>query len=92
VIARHDEHVTALEAAVLAQFTDRAPCRRKQRRPPSPAALAEAGRIRGQAPQPGQQPGQQVVIDFADYVAAANARSHARRTDGTDGIDEEAGR
>ncbi len=84
VIARHDEHVTALEAAVLAQFSDRAPCRRKERRPPSAAALAEAGRIHGQTPQPGQQ----VVVDFADYVAAANARGHGHRTEQ---IDEEAG-
>jgi transposase len=71
VIVRATEHVTALEHAVLAAFSDRAPCRSKQRRPPSPAALTEADRLRGQPPQPGQQ----VVIDFADYVAAAAARS-----------------
>ena len=71
VIARATEHVAALEHAVLAGFSDRAPCRSKQRRPPSPAALSEAARLRGQPPQPGQQ----VVIDFADYVAAAQART-----------------
>jgi transposase len=76
VIARHGEHVTALERAVLAGFSDRAPCRGKQRRPPTAAALAEAGRIRGQASAAGQQ----VVVDFADYVAAANA-GRAGRTD-----------
>ena len=43
VIARHDEHVVALEHAVLAAFSDRAPCRSKERRPPSPAALAGGG-------------------------------------------------
>src|SRR5680860_114929 len=69
VLARHDEHVVALERAVLAAFSDRAPCRSKQRRPPSPAALAVADRLRGQPPVPGQQ----VVIDFADYVVAAAA-------------------
>jgi hypothetical protein len=71
VIVRATEHVTALEHAVLAAFSDRAPSRSIQRRPPSPEALTEADRLRGQPPQPGQQ----VVIDFADYVAAAAARS-----------------
>jgi hypothetical protein len=67
VVARADEHVVALEHAVLAAFSDRAPCRSKQRRPPSPAALAEAARLRGGASSPGQH----VVVDFADYAAAA---------------------
>ena len=49
-VIRHDEHVTALEHAVLAAFTDRAPCRAKTRRPPSEAARAEAARITGAAP------------------------------------------
>lgn len=66
-IVRCDEHVAALERAVLARFSDRAPCRRKQRRPPTPAALAEAARIRGQRPALGQH----VVVDFAAYVNAA---------------------
>ena len=68
VIARHNQHVTALETAVLAGFSDRAPCRSKQRRPPTAAALAEADRLRGRA-----QPGQQVVVDFAAYITAARA-------------------
>ena len=67
-VIRHDEHVAAMERAVLAAFTDRAPCRHKLRRPPSPAAVAEADRVRaGGAPGPAEQ----VVIDFAYYVAAA---------------------
>ena len=33
-VARHDEHVAALERTVLGAFTDRALCRRKLRRPP----------------------------------------------------------
>ena len=73
MIVRATEHVVALEHAVLAAFSDRAPCRSKQRRPPSPAALVEADRLRGRPPRPGQE----VVIDFADYVAAAQARTTA---------------
>ncbi len=69
VIVRHEDHVVALEHAVLAAFSDRAPCRSKQRRPPSGAAIAEAARLGGGAPGVGEQ----VVVDFADYVAAANA-------------------
>jgi hypothetical protein len=69
VIARAAEHVVALEHTVLAAFSDRAPCRSKQRRPPSPAALAEAGRLRG-APAAA---GEHVVVDLADYAAAAQA-------------------
>ena len=68
VIARHAHHVTALETAVLSQFSDRAPCRNKARRPPSAAARAEADRLAGKAP-----PGQRVVVDFAAYIAAAQA-------------------
>ena len=69
VIARAAEHVVALEHTVLAAFSDRAPCRSKQRRPPSPAALAEAGRLRGAPPAAGEH----VVVDLADYAAAAQA-------------------
>jgi hypothetical protein len=61
---------------VLAAFTDRAPCRRKLRRPPSAAARAEADRLRAAAGAPGGPggPAEQVVIDFARYVAAATDR------------------
>lgn len=69
VIARHDDHVVALEHAVLAAFSDRVRCRSKQRRPPSVAAVAEAARLAGGAVALGEQ----VVVDFADYVAAAKA-------------------
>jgi transposase len=67
-VVRTDEHVTALTRVVLANFSDRAPCARKQRRPPSADALAEADRIR--AARSGST-GQRVVIDFASYAAAA---------------------
>jgi hypothetical protein len=70
VIARATEHVVALEHAVLAAFSDPAPCRSKQRRPPSPAALAEAGRLKGAVSS-----GERVVVDLADYAAAAQASS-----------------
>jgi transposase len=65
-VIRLDEHVAALRKVVLAYFNDREPCRRKTRRPPTAAALAEAARIRtGRA---GLSDGEHVVIDFADYV------------------------
>ena len=64
-VVRLDEHVTALTRVVLANFSDRDPCRRKTRRPPSAAALAEAERIR-RRDRAGD--GEHVVIDFAAYV------------------------
>jgi transposase len=80
--ARAAEHVTALEHAVLAEFTDRAPCRRKERKPPSAAARAEATRLSGATPTaaPGEHQvmaagGQ--VVDFSRYVAAAAERTRA---------------
>ena len=66
-VVRDGGHVAALEAAVLAGFTDRAACRGKTRRPPSPAARAEAARLRGE-PDPDAGGGQ--VLDFAAYAAA----------------------
>jgi transposase len=65
-VVRDRGHVRALEKAVLASFSAAPPCRRKDRRPPSPAALAEAARVRG-APGPAER----VVIDLAAYAAAA---------------------
>ena len=79
-VARHDEHVAALERTVLGAFTDRAPCRRKLRRPPSAAARAEADRLRAA----GAGPAEQVVIDFTRYTAAATDRQRfAPRPTGT---------
>jgi transposase len=65
-VVRLEEHVRALTKVVLANFSDRDPCRRKTRRPPSAAALAEADRIRDH--RGGLGDGENVVIDFADYV------------------------
>ncbi len=66
-VIRLDEHVTALTKVVLGNFSDREPCRRKTRRPPSPQALAEAERLRREQ-SGGLGDGEHVVIDFAGYV------------------------
>jgi hypothetical protein len=68
VVADHG-HVTALNAAALAAFTDTAPHRSKQRIPPGPAALAAAAVLRGD-PEPTA-----TVIDLARYAQAANGRN-----------------
>jgi len=68
-VIRDSGHVAALEAAVLAGFTDRAACRGKTRRPPSPAARTEAARLRGD-PAPDAAAGVGQVLDFAAYAAA----------------------
>src|SRR5674476_469873 len=73
-IVRDAGHVVALEKAVLAAFTAPAPCRAKVRRPPSAAALAEADRLRGARPAPGEH----VVVDLTQYVAATTADRDAR--------------
>jgi transposase len=66
VLARHDEHVAALEDMVMAARAERGrPCARKERRPPSAAALAEAAAIRGQAGPAAP------VTDFAAWAAGA---------------------
>ena len=78
-VVRLDEHVAALTKVVLANFSDREPCRTKTRRPPSAAALAEARRIRdGRAARDGEH----VVIDFADYVE--QTRPFRRNVDSND--------
>ena len=80
-VVRLDEHVTALTKVVLGDFSDRGPCRRKTRRPPSAEALAEAERLRRK--RSGLGDGEHVVVDFAGYAA------QARPISGTD--DEQAG-
>jgi hypothetical protein len=65
-VVRAEEHVAALEARVLAaRGAAPAPCHRKARRPPSPAARAEAAALTG-ADTAGAP-----VASFADYAAAA---------------------
>jgi transposase len=68
MVVRADEHVAALHRVVMAEVPDRAACRRKDRCPPSAAALAEADRIR--AAHNGHDTGA-VVLDFAAFAAAA---------------------
>ena len=63
-------HVVAMERAVLASFSDRAPCRTKVRRPLSQAALAEAERLRGTGA--GSTSAERVVIDLSTYAAVAD--------------------
>ena len=64
-VVRTEAHVAALTKVVLANFSDREPCRRKTRRPPSAEAVAEAERItKARAGAVGEQ----VVIDFAAYA------------------------
>jgi hypothetical protein len=72
---RDNGHVLALERAVLASFTDRAPCKTKVRRPPSSAALAEAEHLRGR-PAAGD-PAEKVVIDLSTYAPVADRLRNA---------------
>jgi len=68
VVADHG-HVTALNTAALAAFSQAVPHRRKERIPPGPAALAAAAHLIGPPPEPGQ------VIDLSRYAEAANQRN-----------------
>ncbi len=66
VVASDGDHVTALEKKVLAARGQAVqPCRRKERRPPTAEAAAEAAAIRGQAGPSAP------VTDFAVWAAAA---------------------
>jgi transposase len=67
-LVRADHHVVALETAVLKAFSDGKPCKHKTRRPPSPAAVAEAAALRGLGHA---DPANHVVIDMSTYAAAA---------------------
>jgi hypothetical protein len=67
MVVRSDEHVAALHQVVMADVPDRAACRRKDRRPPSAAAQAEADRIRATHTRHDTDA---VVVDFAAYAAA----------------------
>ena len=64
-LVRSTEHAHALERAVLDAFSTQPPCRRKAHRPPGPAALAEAARLRPDVP------GAVVRVDLARYARAA---------------------
>jgi hypothetical protein len=60
-LVRTAEHRAALEQAVLAAFTTARPCDRKGNRPPGPAALAAAARLRGHEPR-------EVTVDLDRYA------------------------
>lgn len=73
---RDEGHVTALTQAALAAYTTAPPHRRKERRPPSPAARAEAERLRRHpVGDPATSSDTQVVIDLGRYAAAAAGRN-----------------
>jgi hypothetical protein len=74
VMVRDPGHVAALERVVLAGFSDRPPCRRKLRRPPSAAAVAEAARLRGQARK--ASAAEHVAVDLGAYAHAVAADHH----------------
>jgi transposase len=61
---RAPEHATALERAVLEQFTTTKRCPRKPNRPPGERAQAEAARLRGEQPDA-------VVVDLEQYARIA---------------------
>ena len=61
-VLQTDEHRRLLEQAVLDAFTTDRPCRRKANRPPGDAAVAEAGRLRGQSAG--------VVVDLERYAGS----------------------
>lgn len=73
---RDSGHVTALERAVLAEFTDRKPCKHKGRRPPSPAALTEADAITTTG-EGGHNLDRDVVVDLEVWAQAATDRQVA---------------
>jgi hypothetical protein len=82
VMVRDHGHVTALNQAAMNAATSQAPHRGKQRRPPTPAARAEADILRtrtgGGLSDAGHTDG--VVVDLARYAAAALGRNTLRTT------------
>ena len=63
-VVRSGEHAAELQAAVLSVLTTRPPCKRKQNRPPGPAAQAAAARLRSEQPD-------RVVVDVERYAQLA---------------------
>jgi hypothetical protein len=78
MMVRDSVHVAALQTAVLAAFDTATPCPRKVRRPPSPAALAQAPHLRtGRRDTGSDAAGREVVIDLAVWAQAARDRQVA---------------
>ena len=86
VMVRDHVHVTALDRAAMAAFTQAAPHRRKQRIPPGPAAVAATARLMTDPTSTDADvpvSGDGVVIDLARYAQAAEGRNtltHRRNT------------
>lgn len=77
---RDQGHVRALERAVLAAFNTAKPCKRKARRPPTPAALAEAETLRARRSTGRHGAGREdrdVVVDLQVWAQAAQTRQVA---------------
>ena len=72
---REHGHVLALERSAMAASTTERPHRRKERRPPSPAARAHAATLRARTQPAGASGQDHVVIDLAAYAAAAAGRN-----------------
>jgi len=78
VMVRDHGHVTALNQAAMNAATTASPHRGKQRLPPTPAARAEAAALRTSAGTGTDD----VVVDLAQYAAAAAGRNTLRTDDG----------
>jgi hypothetical protein len=72
---RDHGHVLALERSAMAASTSERPHRRKERRPPSPAALAQAATLHARTGPAGAGEQDHVVVDLAAYAAAAAGRN-----------------
>ena len=70
-MVRTGDQQRALEAAVLAAFTTRQPCRRKENRPPGPASRAAAAELRVRADLVGAA----VTVDLQRYANAVETPS-----------------
>jgi transposase len=80
VMVRDHGHVAALNRAAMNAATTEAPHRGKQRRPPTPAARAEADALRTRIGAGGLNDTGGVVLDLARYAAAAAGRNTLRDT------------
>lgn len=72
---RDHGHVLALERSAMAASTTERPHRRKERRPPSPAARAQAATLRSRTGPAGAGEQDHRVVDLAAYAAAAAGRN-----------------
>lgn len=78
VMVRDHGHVTALDQTAMNATTSQAPHRSKLRRPPTPAARAEAATLRARAGTGDTASDAGRVIDLARYAAAAAGRNTLR--------------